>query len=198
MDIFQQSNIQESLESFSLRALYQINLLYALYTGICSFHKLSPCWWAHAFSHRNPGLQFVRRVEEYLSAVYHLLRLRIWCKIRVQAPQALIRNNIHNSCWSARNDTLFLQILSSINKLYATVVTVNQSIVYCQRIEVSKSTTNSPELRDKYDGRLLDKNCKYFINVSPCSLILFPCMRQIVSDIVCELYYRERYYENTQ
>jgi len=30
---------------------------------------------------------------------------------------------------------LFVHILSSINKFYATVVTLNQSIVYCQRIE---------------------------------------------------------------
>jgi len=173
-------------------------MLYVLYTGISSFHKFSPCWWAHAFPHRNPGLQFVHTVEEYLSAVYHLLRLRIWCKIRVQAPQACIQSDIHNSCWSIRNDTLFIQILSSISTLYTTVVTDNQSIVYRQRTEVSKSKSNSLQLRDKYDGRLLDTSYKSFVNVFSCSLILFPCVWQTVSDIVCKSYYREQCYENMQ
>jgi hypothetical protein len=80
---------------------------YALCKNICSFHKFPPCWWAHVFPYWDPEFQFVKSLELNLNRVYHLLRLRIWCKIRVQATQACIQSDIHNSCWNVRTVNLF-------------------------------------------------------------------------------------------
>jgi len=109
--------------------------LYAFSTGICNFYNFRHVGELTHFHTRILVCNLYKDSNKIWGQSCHLLRLRLWCKIRFQAPQVCIQSDIHNSCWSIEDDTLFIQILSSINKFYATVVTINQFIVYCQRIE---------------------------------------------------------------
>ena len=105
-DIWRSTDISSGFLNVNL-CVHSINHMvfvsYALCKGIWSFHKFPPCWRAHVFPYRDPEFQFVKRLELYLNRVYHLLRLRIWCKIRVQTPQARIQSDIHHSCWNTKN-----------------------------------------------------------------------------------------------